>query len=133
MRNSPDLRPNLCTRCNSTGELITHKGHEYPGDCGREPDGGGSVHECPDCQGPDYSDGCSLEGFVGGCERMGCHPKIIFKITREGRILDGENRDITFEDEALIECFKQHCEHQAGVKIPRCPTKTPCSEQNTTP
>lgn len=26
-----------------------------------------------DSNGPDFGDGCSLEGFVGGCERMGCH------------------------------------------------------------
>lgn len=26
--------------------------------------------------GPDYFDGCEREGFVGGCERMGCPPSV---------------------------------------------------------
>lgn len=36
-----------------------------------KPDESGGVQRAAD--GPDYEDGCSKEGFIGGCERMGCH------------------------------------------------------------
>lgn len=36
-----------------------------------------------DENGPEFGDGCSRDGFVGGCERMGCHPKTITLTTIE--------------------------------------------------
>ena len=35
-----------CNICNDTGENIIHRGFRYPGDCGLEPDGGGSIQYC---------------------------------------------------------------------------------------
>jgi hypothetical protein len=34
--------------------------------------------------GPEFEDGCSLEGFVGGCERMGCHASTVEAIKQQG-------------------------------------------------